>query len=195
VTSLSAEVQAIADRFARVDRAHPTIDTQAVELALRQHLHACGLSNLPILRVADAEEGYDRGTVGRANRSWRRLFGEIERKLHNYGVEGAWEARVLAWPLAWHPVETVVTDLAERSVTRRLGRARRPSGTGASGAVRALGWIAAAAMNPTGHHSALRRPLPAHLSALHPGLRGWPLALLGARQQRLGRGPASDRDR
>jgi hypothetical protein len=100
--------------------------------------------------MADAEDGYYRATLWRANRSWRHLFGEIERKLHNYGVDGAWEARAVAWPQAWHPTETVVTDLVERSVTRRLGRARRPSGTGASGAVRALGWIAAAAMNPRG---------------------------------------------
>jgi hypothetical protein len=100
--------------------------------------------------MADAEEGYRRGAIGRANRSWRHLAGEIERKLDDDGVDGAWQARALAWPLAWSPAETVVTDLVEASVTSRLGRSRRPSGTAASGAVRALGWIAASAMNPRG---------------------------------------------
>lgn len=148
--SLSAEVKLIADRLAQVDRGHPTIDEQAVELALREHLLVCGLPTLPILWMTDAEEGYRRGALGRANRTWRRVSGEIERKLNENGVDGAWQARVLAWPLAWSAAETAVTDLVESSVTRRLGRARRPSGTAASGAVRALGWIAAAAMSPRG---------------------------------------------
>jgi hypothetical protein len=97
--------------------------------------------------MADAEEGYHRGALGRTNRSWRHLAGEIERKLDDDGIDGAWQARAMAWPLAWNPAETVITDLVETSVTRRLGKARRPSGTAASGAVRALGWIAAAAMS------------------------------------------------
>jgi hypothetical protein len=44
----------------------------------------------------------------------------------------------------------MVTDLVEHAVMRRLGKTRLPSGTAASGAVRALGWIAAASMNPRG---------------------------------------------
>jgi hypothetical protein len=150
VTSVSPEVRAIADRVARFDRAHPTTNQQAVERALRAHLQECGLSDLPFLWVADAEDAYTRAALGRANRSWRRTFGEIERKAHNYGIDGVWEARAFAWPLAWQPAETMVTDLVEHSVMRRLGRTRLPSGTAASGAVRALGWMTASAMNPRG---------------------------------------------
>lgn len=150
MTSLSAEVRAIVDRLAGVNRAHPTLDARGAERAFKEHLRACGLPDLPIAWMADAEEGYRRGTLGRTNRTWRRISGEIERKLHNYGIDGTWQARAVAWPLAWHPAETVVTDLVERSVTRHLGRARRPEGTAASGAVRALGWIAAAATKPRG---------------------------------------------
>jgi uncharacterized protein DUF6745 len=148
VTSLSPEVQGIAHRLARLDRAHPTTDHEAVEAALRAHLRECGLIDLPILWAADAEDGYGGAALGRANRTWRGLFGEIERKAHNYGIDGVWQARAFAWPLAWQPAETVMTDMIEHATMRRLGKTRRPSGTAASGAVRALGWIAASAMNP-----------------------------------------------
>jgi hypothetical protein len=121
-----------------------------VEGALREHLRACNLQDLPIWWMADAEERHGRAADSRVHRTWRRVSGEIERKLDDDGADGAWQARVLAWPLAWSPAETVVTDLVEASVTRSLGRARRPSGTAASGAVRAIGWIAAAAMSPRG---------------------------------------------
>jgi hypothetical protein len=150
VTSISAEVRAIADRLGRLDRADPPSDHEAGERALQAHLAECGLGDLPIYWMADAEEGFARAALTRANRTWRRLFGEIERTAFNYGIDGVWEARAMAWPLAWQPAETVVTDLVEHATLRRLGKTRLPSGTAASGAVRALGWIAAAAMNPRG---------------------------------------------
>jgi hypothetical protein len=153
VTRHSTEIKAIVDRLGGVDRRHPTIDQPAVERELREHLRLCGLPDLPIVWMADAEEGYRRGTLGRAHRSWRRLAGEIERKLDDDGVDGAWQARALAWPLAWCPAESVVVDLVEASVASQLGRTRRPSGTAASGAVRAFGWLAAAAMNSRGIQS------------------------------------------